>query len=177
MTKARLKTRGANLPVPQNREEASNHLRSIGELGRELGRHEAAMNDELAAIKERYELAAQPMRDRRDALTEGLKTWCEANRDSLTDNGRVKFAILASGRVLWRLRPPRVSLPKDQEGLLDALRRLGLQRFIRTKDEVSREAMLAEPEAARAVAGVRIASEGEDFVVEPFEADLEGAAA
>lgn len=49
---------------------------------------------------------------------------------------------------------------------------LGLQRFIRTKEEPNKEAMQAEPEVARQVAGISIGSVGEDFVVEPFEAVL-----
>lgn len=176
MTKARTKTRGANLPVPQTREEAADAVLRIGELGRDLARREADMNDALARIKQQCEEAAQPARDERDALTEGLKTWAEANRAALTNGNKVKFALLGTGRILWRLRPAKVSAPKDQSAVIEILKRLGLQRFVRVREEVNREAMLAEPDVARTVAGIRIGSEGEDFVVEPFEAALEGGA-
>ena len=169
---AKTKTRGANLPVPQSREEASSHLRRIGELNRDLARREADMNDALARIKEKVEAAADPLREESKALTEGLKTWCEANRAELTGGHKVKFALLGTGQVSWRLRPAKVSVPKDQESFIALLRRLGLGRFVRVKEEVNRDAMLDDKEAARAVPGVRIASEGEDFIVEPFEAEL-----
>lgn len=177
MAKARTKTRGANLPVPQSREEAAAAILRIGELGRELTRREARMNDDLARIKEAVEGASQPLREEREALTEGLKTWCEAHRSDLTGGHRVKFADLGTGKVLWRFRPARVALPKDQGALIAVLRRLGLDRFVRVKEEVSREAMLLEPDLARGVEGVRIGSEGEDFIVEPFEAELSREAA
>lgn len=177
MAKGRTKTRGANLPVPQTRDDAASHVRRIGEIGRELARREADMNDSLARVKEAVEAAAVPLREESERLTEGLKTWCEANRDALTGGNKVKFADLGTGKISWRLRPAKVSAPKDQETVIAALIRLGLQRFVRTKSEVNREAMLAEPEVARTVPGIRVGSEGEDFVVEPFEAELTGAAA
>jgi phage host-nuclease inhibitor protein Gam len=45
------------------------------------------------------------------------------------------------------------------------------------KEEVNKEALLAEPEIAGTVAGVSIGSPGEDFIVEPFEAELAQSAA
>jgi phage host-nuclease inhibitor protein Gam len=172
MTRARSKTRGVNLPVPQSRDQAAASIRRIGELTRELTRREADMNDALARIKAQCEQAAEPLREEVKGLTEGLKTWAEANRVALTDGGRVKFADLGTGVLRWRLRPPKVSLPRDVAAVIERLRALNLPQFVRTKEEVDREAMLADPEAARRVPGVRIASEGEDFVVEPFEAEL-----
>ncbi len=168
---ARSKTLGANLPVPQSRDDAAGHLRSIGDTNREIARIELALNDQIAALKEQAEAEAAPLKERVKALTEGLKIWAEANRDALTNGGKVKFADLGTGKVSWRFRPASVRLTKV-EAVLETLRKLGLQRFIRVKEEPNKEAMLADPDTARAVAGVTIGSEGEDFIVEPFEAEL-----
>jgi phage host-nuclease inhibitor protein Gam len=65
-----------------------------------------------------------------------------------------------------------VWLPRDVDGLIARLKSLGLARFVRTREEPDKEAMLAEPDVARAVPGVRIASAGEDFVIEPFNLEL-----
>lgn len=172
MAKARTKTRGANLSVPQSREEAAAHLRRIGEIAREVERREADMNDSLARIKEQVEAAAEPLRSEHRTLVAGLQTWCEANRVAITDGNRVKFADLGTGKVSWRLRPPKVTLPKDAAELIGRLKAMRLSLFVRVKEEVDREAMLANPDQARRVPGVRISSEGEDFVIEPFEAEL-----
>ncbi len=51
-----------------------------------------------------------------------------------------------------------------------------LRGFLRVKYEVDKEAMAAKAAAAAKVPGVTIASAGEDFIIEPFEAELvEGA--
>lgn len=58
MSKLRTKTIGANLPVPQNRDDAARAVREIGDDRRRLARLEADMNDRIAALKERYEEVA-----------------------------------------------------------------------------------------------------------------------
>jgi len=168
--KTRIKTASAAVNVPQSREMAAQAIAQIGMLNRDLARIAADMNDELALVKERFEAAAEPLRLKSEALTQGVQTWAEANRDSLTQNGKVKTAALTTGEIAWRMRPPSVRVT-GAEAVLDALRRLGLKRFIREKEEVNKEAILNEPEAVAHVAGINI-SQGEDFVVVPFEAEL-----
>lgn len=169
-TKTRLKTPAVAVNVPQSREMAATAIANIGALNRQLARTEANMNDELAEVKKRWEEAADPLRLQITALTQGVQTWAEANRDALTQNGKVKTAALTTGEILWRLRPPSVRIT-GAEAVLDALRCLGLKRFIREKEEVNKDAILNEPEAVAHVPGIAI-SQGEDFVVVPFEAEL-----
>lgn len=168
------KTLGVNLPVPQSRDEAANAVREIGVANREVARLEADMNDAISALKAKAEEAAAPLRGRVAVLTEGLKVWAEANRDALTNGGKTKTADLGSGKVMWRLRPPSVRIT-GVDRCIEAIKSLGLTSFLRVKEEVNKDALLADPDKARGIAGVSIGSEGEDFVVEPFEADISGA--
>lgn len=168
---ARTKTFGANLPVPQTREEAAATIVAIGELGRQHARIEADMNDELATSKQAYETIAAPLREAIEEKTEGLKMWAEANRSALTGGDKTKTVDLGTGVLRWRSRPASVRLSKIDD-VLARLKSLGLTRFLRTKEEVDKEAMAREPELARTVAGVFIGSAGEDFIVEPYEAEL-----
>jgi len=69
------------------------------------------------------------------------------------------------------MTPLSVSL-RDAESILKSLRSLGLQRFIRIKEEVSKEAMLKEPDVAKTVKGVSI-SQREEFVAKPAELEVE----
>lgn len=173
MAKAsRSKTRGANFRVPQTREDAATAVREIGEVNREIARIEADMNDELARIKEEFVARANPLRDQVEATTEGLKMWAEANRAVLTGGDKTKTVSLGTGEIKWRNRPPAVKPRGKLDELLDRLRTLGLGRFIRVSEAIDKEAMLREPEVARTVPGISIASAGEDFVVEPFETEL-----
>ena len=170
------KTVGVNLPVPQSRDEAANAIRQIGVANREVARLEADMNDQIAALKASAEEAAAPLRQRVVALTEGVKVWAEANRDALTAGGKTKTADMGTGKIMWRLRPPSVRIT-GVDRVIEAIKTLGFKGFLRTKEEVNKEALLADPDKARMIAGVSIGTQGEDFVVEPFEAEISGAAA
>lgn len=167
----RVKAPAAAHPVPQSREQAIAAIAEIGRRQRERARIQAKMNDRLAVIREEFERQAAPHADAIRGLSAGVQTWCEANRDALTDGGKVKTASLASGEVRWRMTPPKVSV-RAIDVVLDLLRSRGLTRFIRTKEELARDAILAEPEAVDGIPGIRI-EQREEFVVIPFETDLE----
>ncbi len=171
----RIKTPASAVNVPQSREMVADYIREIGERQRQLVRLETHMNDELARVRERFEAEADPHRQRIAALQHGAQIWCESNREQLTQGGKVKTAAFTTGEIQWRTRPPSVRVT-GAEAVLDLLRRMGLGRFIRTKEEVNKEAILNEPEAVASVPGIAIA-QGEDFIVVPFEAELTGEAA
>ncbi len=170
------KTTGANIEVPQSREDAAAALARIGFLNRQITRAQATLNDKITGLKEAAEAAAIPLQGEVAALTEGLKIWAEANRKALTGGDRTKTVNIGTGELRWRIQPPRVTLRGSVEAIIDACRTLGLGRFVRTKEEVNREAMLAEPEIARSIPGVGIGTEGEAFIVEPFEVEIQGSA-
>lgn len=165
----RLKTVAAPR-VPQNREDVAGLIAGIGSDSREIRLMEVEMNAILARIKEEFEQRAEPARRRIAEAQLGVQAYCEANRVELTQNGKVKTHAFSSGEVCWRLRPPSVRITGEDAVLL-ALRRRGLERFIRLKEEVNREAILNEPAAVALVPGIRI-SQIEDFVVTPFEVEL-----
>lgn len=170
MRKANLKVKAqAQAAVPQTREEVAEAIAGIGRHQRE--RIQAAMNDEIAAIKARFEAQAEPHADAIRALREGVQTWCEANREALTQGGRIKTAGFTSGEVRWRNTPPRVAV-RAVEVVLQLLRDRGLGRFIRIKEEVNKEAILADPQAVGGIPGIKFESR-EEFVVVPFETALE----
>ena len=175
MSKAKAKRAATNLPVPQSRAEAAQALRLFGDLRRQVEREQTVLNDEIARITAEAAKAIDPVQERMTATLAGLQQWAEANRADLTRGG-TKTHDLGTGTIAWRLRPPKVSV-RGMEAVIAALQASKpLRRFLRTKVEIDREAMLKEPEAARKVAGVSIASDGEDFIVEPLAADLQAAA-
>ncbi|KQC11112.1 MAG: host-nuclease inhibitor protein Gam [Methanolinea sp. SDB] len=157
--------------MPQSRDEANEYIGDIGRFQRERERLRADMNDEMAVVKERYEAAALPLGEKIKRLSAGVQTWCEAHRAELTQGGKVKHAVMAAGKVNWRMRPPRVSL-RGKDNIIASFKALGLTRFIRTIEDINKEAVLAEPEIARQVAGVSI-TQSEDFVITPHETELE----
>lgn len=167
----RLKAEAVAHFVAQSREDVNNAIAEIGRCQRERARIEAEMNDKLAAVRAEHEAAAKPHADRIVDLQRGVQLWCEANRDELTKGGKVKTARMASGEVSWRMRPPSVTV-RGADAVLKTLKALGLGSFIRTKEELDKEAILAAPGDVAGVRGISI-SQREDFVIKPDETQLE----
>lgn len=170
-SRTRFKQPAAPVAVPQSKDEVAEAIARIGIAQRERDRIEADMNDSLAVTKERFEAMAAPHKETIEQLRKGVQMWCEANRSELTQDGKRKFYHFATGEVKWRMRPPSVAL-RALENIIDACKKLQLHRFIRVKEEINKEAMLAEPDLAQTLTGVTI-RQGEDFVIVPFETELE----
>ena len=171
MATKKLKTKALVTQAPQSREQVIEHIRSIGDLTRQRTRLAATMNDGIAALQEQYAQEADPINERIEALQAGVHVWCEANRAALTDNGKVKYADFVTGTVKWRAGRESVGLRKV-EAIIEALKRHGLQRFIRVKEEVNKDAILADKQAVAGIAGITINGGDEEFVIEPHEQEL-----
>ena len=164
------RVKAAAIETPQTRDECDTWIGALGRAQRERVRIAAAMNDELAEVKARHEADAAPYTDEISRLTAGIQAFAEAHRDTLCKRGS-KTVRLGLGTISWRTRPPKVSLRKV-EVVIESIKSLGLTQFLRVKEEVNKDAMLADPERAKAIVGVSITS-GEDFVVQPHETELE----
>jgi len=177
MAKTRVKRAAETVRVPQSVAEAETMIARIGELVRARQLRQSALDEVVAAAKQKAELEdKQPAAELTD-LQRGLQLWADANRETLTDGRRTKTVKLATGEIAWRTRPPSVRLAKV-EAVIEAINGLQLaDKFLRVKTEVNKEALLAHPIQAAAIAGVSIASAGEDFVVTPTGLEMAGGAA
>ena len=158
----------AQVDVPQTRGEVAADIRAIGDLQREMQRETAYMNDQIAEVTHKFQPKIDALNEKIKGLQEGVQAFCEANREELTNGGKVKTANLVTGEVQWRQRPPSVSV-RGAEAVIETLKRLGLGKFVRTKEEVNKEAILNDPEEVKGVSGIAINTGIEDFVIMPFE--------
>jgi phage host-nuclease inhibitor protein Gam len=158
----------AMIAVPQTHDECAADINKIGRLSREITVTQAAMNDEIAAVTDRYTAEFTPLQEQIKSLSAGVQSFCETNRDELTLNGKVKTGQFITGTVQWRQKPPSVAA-RGVDAVIEALKRFGLDRFIRVKEELNKEAILNEPEAITGINGLSIKSGVEDFVIQPFE--------
>jgi phage host-nuclease inhibitor protein Gam len=170
---ARRKTQAADFPVPQTRESAAVAIARIGSLRRRIAAQVAATDEQIATIASAIEGALKPVRDELEGLEKGVQVYAEANRLTLTGGGRVQHHDFATGKVLWRKRPAKVTL-RSVVAVIERLKAMELDRFLRTRVEVDKEAMLKEPDVAGGIAGVTIASDGEDFAIEPAAIETDG---
>ena len=171
MATKKMKVPAATVPVPQSRIDCAADIKKLGDAQREFERRRAAMNDEIAQITQRYQPHLELLDAQCQALAKGIQTWCEANRATLCEGGG-KTANLVTGEVSWRQRPPSVRI-NGADSVMETLRRMGLERFVRSKDEINKDAILNEVDAVRGIAGISIVTGIEDFSIAPFAVDVE----
>lgn len=140
----------------------------IGNLDRQRTRMVVDADDKIAAIKQDLGHGVEPLTGEIEAVQKAVQSYCEANRDRITNGGKTKTVPYTTGEIGWRQRPPSVGV-RAAETVIETLKKLGLGKFVRTKEEVNKEAILAEPDAARGIAGLTINSGVEDFFVVPYE--------
>lgn len=155
----------------QTRDEVQVAIKEIGDLQRQLEAIAIEQNNELAEITEKFAPKLTALQEKIKPIQEAVQAWCESHRDELTNNGKTKTGSFNTGDVQWRQRPPSVSI-RGVDSVLDSLKMRGLTQFIRTKEEINKEAMLNEPETAASVPGVTIKTGIEDFVITPFEQEV-----
>lgn len=158
--------------APQTKDDCAADIRKLGDLQREMSRRLADMNDAIAKITAEHQPGLEALQSQIDTLQAGVQTWAEANRNALTNDGKVKTANLVTGEVAWRTRPPSVNV-RGAEAVIDMLKRMGLARFIRSKEEINKEAILNEPDQVRGIAGLTVVTGQEDFLITPFEQEAQ----
>lgn len=155
----------------QTRDEVETAIKEIGDLNRELERLAIEQNNKLAAITEEYAPLMNEVKEKLAPKQDAVQAWCESRRDELTQNGKTKTGSFNTGEVQWRQRPPSVGI-RGVDSVLDSLKMRGFTQFIRIKEEINKEAMLNEPDTAASVPGVTIKTGVEDFVITPFEQEV-----
>jgi len=170
----KLKLAAPEVPAPQSIEEVNDAIARIGAAQRERTRIEADMNDQIAAIKEEFEVKAEPYKDEITQLAKGVQIYCDANRLKLTDGGKVKYVKLPSGEINWRMGMPTVKTKKglSVDTILELLKSMGKTGLIRTREELDKEAILRDPDAIANIREIEIVQK-ESFGITPFETKLE----
>ena len=78
---------------------------------------------------------------------------------------------MGTGEISWRKTPPRVAV-RGAETVINTLMSLGLDRFVRNKPEVNKEAILLDKEAVTGIKGISI-TQREELVIKPDVSELE----
>ncbi|HEY4493255.1 MAG TPA: host-nuclease inhibitor Gam family protein [Candidatus Paceibacterota bacterium] len=161
MSTSSTRIKRTSVPTPRNLEEADAAVGSIGNHQSLIDRLEANAEARIKEIREELRRTTEGVRKDRNAFMTGLFAFAEANKAILTEDGR-KTVTLTNGTISWRWTPPAVSIEDDKE-FLKLLHRRGLDHYIRTKEEVDREALLSERPR---ITGLSF-TQKEEFVVKP----------
>jgi len=159
------------LPVPQTVEEAVEILSRIGHEERKIEKVSTEMNEQIEQLKARAIDELTPIQEKMDQLVDAFFAFVQSHRDELTENGKIKTIKWPTGKISWRVTPRKVNL-RDIKGILARLKELKLEQFIRTIEEVNKEAILKEQKLAETVKGISV-TQTEIFTIEPAKTNIE----
>lgn len=171
-----IKTKAIQHPVPKTRDAAELLLSEIGLLQTKVAIHQEKCSARVAGIHQAFNELVAPVNEEIEAKFQALHTWAETNRGELL-KGDAKTVKLASGALSWRRTPLAVKLTKVAD-VIKELKARGLERFIRTSEEVDKEALLAchaddnDPVIVDCIPGIKFTSR-EEFVAKPLESQIE----
>ena len=159
------------IQLPASKEEVDKLVADIGELQREQAMNEAAMNQQIEALKAYYgpkaDLLSLAIKDKLQAI----EAYAAVHRAELTEDGKTKTVKLRSGTISWRLTPRAVTV-RGVEQVKARLEEMGLKKYLRVKTEIDKQAILADPAQALAVDGIKL-TRREEFVVTPSHTQAE----
>ncbi len=120
-------------------------LLELGKLATELSTAEATMNDAIQKLREEFNTKYQEKIDQRDIYLENIELFCNENK-TLFESPRKKE--LTHGTIGFQTNPPAVGLLSKKynwKTVLELMRKFRtMKKFIRTKEEVDKEAILIE---------------------------------
>ena len=160
-------TTAIRISAPTTLESADKLLGILDETQARLDKAEALADERIAKIKEALCEATEADRKMTGKIMDKLVIFASENRDLIERDG-VKTVTLTNGSLALRLTPPAVDV-EDDEVMIELLKRMGLGRFIRTKEELDRELLLAERKNMPRVPGLSF-SQKEKLSVQPVGA-------
>jgi phage host-nuclease inhibitor protein Gam len=130
------------VPSIQSKAEAEQLLGEIRALVIEQTEVKLEMERAIAEIQESHSKHLSRIEACLTAMVEQMEVWADSNRAEFGDR---KSLDLTHGQIGWRTSTPSLALVKKMtwKGVLDRLREMGSRRFIRTKQEVAKDLILA----------------------------------
>ena len=135
---ARRRSGSLSAPDPRTWEEVNQRLGYLGEVERQLRALRDEFEQKVAVLKQQWLEASRPVEKERDRVQDQIERFYWSRRDDLVCEGR-KSVDLAFGRVGSRLS--RSVVVEDASLAQQWQEAHGLERFLRTRTEVDRDAI------------------------------------
>ncbi|MCX8156180.1 MAG: host-nuclease inhibitor Gam family protein [Verrucomicrobiae bacterium] len=155
---------------PTTRDEAVELLGQIRAATINLRHHQLDRESRIKAIDDEFRPRIESLQEKIESMSAALESWAESNP---AEFGAIKSIECAHGRFGFRICPPaaRCIRPFTWAKVLEMMERdQNFHKFIRTKKEVDREALISARESIGQdqlkKIGVRI-EQDEIFFIEP----------
>jgi phage host-nuclease inhibitor protein Gam len=162
-------------PAVRTRADLEVVVREIAELTLARNTEQTELDRDITAAREAHELQLSALTKTLEEKTELARAWSDANPSEFN---RLKSLDLVHGIIGWRTGQPTLKTLSGWtwDRVLEKLKTLGWLPYVRTKEEVNKQQIIADretiaPEDMRAI-GVRVIQD-ESFFVEPKLAELE----
>ena len=127
----------------QSFDDVDMKLKAIAEADTFIAQSEAKMNEEINKIKERYDLLTKEQRGLKQILEQEVEGFCKMNKEKFEES---KTKQLVFGKVFFRTSPPKVTQLNKKYTVattLELAKKLFKKKFIREKEELDKEEVLA----------------------------------
>jgi phage host-nuclease inhibitor protein Gam len=136
-------------PLYTNLNQVDQAIADAKELDRQLDEIDAETERQIDELKNKAKEKATPLHEKRALLSKAIEDYCTYYRDSIFDDGK-KTRQLTHGEVNFRIDPPRCEVIKGKWTIQAAISTIKARLtkelqalFIRTKEELNKEAILA----------------------------------
>lgn len=153
-------------------QDVDNSLREIAEASTTVKKSEAEMNRLTLEIQNRFEQETRETRDKIIAHEKQIELFCIEHRDEFVAS---KTKELNFGLVSFRMSPPKLTLLRGftWESVLGLLKKLDMLQFVRTKEEVDRDAIKEQLSEANELAQIGLhLDQKEHFYYEAYEKEF-----
>jgi phage host-nuclease inhibitor protein Gam len=152
--------------VPTTRSEAETLTGEIARLKLKERLLATQMDGKLKEIRANYEGIFSGLKEQIDPMVEALHSWAQGHPEEF--DGK-KSVDLLHALVGWRINPPSLKPLKGftWAAVLERIRNLGRRDFIRTAEELNKDALLAARDAENLKAMYLQVLQDEVFFVEP----------
>jgi phage host-nuclease inhibitor protein Gam len=165
MAKSKTTTKSTLLKI----EDVDDSLKNIGYINARIKAAEAVMNEQQLTIQQRYEETTRTDREEKLRLEKEIELYCMSNRDAF---GNSKLMRLNFGEVAFRLSTASLRTLKGYtwDSVMRMLKKLNMTQYIRTKEEVDKEALKAQLTDTKDFAQIGLTlTQSESFYYEVFE--------
>ncbi|NTV55451.1 MAG: hypothetical protein HGA16_03045 [Candidatus Moranbacteria bacterium] len=150
--------------VPETIESANLLLGKLGATQDAINEIERELKERIAELKVEALKNLRPLTTLRDRQVNALFTFANPRKAELTVDA--KTIQLGMGKFGWRMTPRRVDTGLSDEELIAFFKRSNLVEYVRTKEEVDRQKLLADQPPILGVAYVQ----NDEFFVVPNQA-------
>jgi len=158
------------LPI-ESFDDVDKYIKDYAAKDRFIKTKEVEMNAEIDKIKAKYADLTKEAVSRKQIIESSIEAFCTVRTDEF---GKLKSKTLTHGKVFFRTNPPKVlqlSKKYTVETTIELIKALFKNRFIRQKEEINKETLLADYAAKKiddkqlAGVGLRV-DQGETFGIE-----------